>query len=535
MKGLKIYLLLLAAFAIISMSNLRVAAVNEVYPILLQPFDTVNDSFKITGIDSKPDATSDKIQAVGTLYDGVVGEYVIVSIEVRDRGQNYVVDLAWTMTPALTVDEEPSILAGESRYLIYYQDSSTKDVYLFDIGRGITNVNNIQATRFTLPAAYQSSFGIGYTSSYTGFVGIAANTFWFASYKSKTFDFKCQLKQYDAAAAIMSTCGSCSVTGTFNTNYFIVAGKFDDKLQLMKIQASNCNYNTDVTVDLPAPYVTADWYFQEAANTNDYYAAIARNSGSTTNVILYFIDASSWSDLRAKDVTLPNPIAYQKVQLDATSGTFYMNPMFLFITSANEVVVFEMQNLAGVHHFLKYDFPDPTNAVGLAYKGLCYTKEYEGGLIAGQITSFEDYTGATVTASASSGFFQGFEGVNSCTTYDGTWAATDETPTPYTALTGLTHSNKGAAEIIADTEVYTDTQITATVDFASASFANGVDYQEVLGACSTVLIVPPVVTDQYYVIMPSLTVDLDVSYGTFTYGPTSALAFGYTFPVTDYY
>ena len=47
------------------------------------------------------------------------------------------------MTPALTVDEEPSILAGESRYLIYYQDSSTKDVYLFDIGRGITNVNNI--------------------------------------------------------------------------------------------------------------------------------------------------------------------------------------------------------------------------------------------------------------------------------------------------------------------------------------------------------------------------------------------------------
>ena len=97
-----------------------------------------------------------------------------------------------------------------------------------------------------------------------------------------------------------------------------------------------------MTVDLPAPYVTADWYFQEAANMNDYYAAIARNSGSTTNVILYFIDASSWSDLRAKDVTLPNPIAYQKVQLDATSGTFYMNPMFLFITSANEVVVFEM-------------------------------------------------------------------------------------------------------------------------------------------------------------------------------------------------
>ena len=61
MKCLKSYLLLLAAFAIISMSNLRVAAVNEVYPILLQPFDTVNDSFKITGIDSKPDATSDKI------------------------------------------------------------------------------------------------------------------------------------------------------------------------------------------------------------------------------------------------------------------------------------------------------------------------------------------------------------------------------------------------------------------------------------------------------------------------------------------
>ena len=157
-------------------------------------------------------------------------------------------------------------------------------------------------------------------------------------------------------------------------------------------------------VDLPAPYVTADWYFQDADNRNDYYAAIARNSGSTTNVLLYYIDSAGWADLRAKDVTLPNPIIYQKVQLDNTSGTLYMNPMFMFITSANEVIVFEMQNLSGVHHFIKYDFPDPTNAVGLAYKGLCYAKKYEGGLIAGQITSYEDYAGVTVTASAASGF-----------------------------------------------------------------------------------------------------------------------------------
>ena len=61
MKGLQSYIYLIAVLAINSMSNLRVGAVNEVYPILLQPFDTVNDSFKITGIDSKPDATSDKI------------------------------------------------------------------------------------------------------------------------------------------------------------------------------------------------------------------------------------------------------------------------------------------------------------------------------------------------------------------------------------------------------------------------------------------------------------------------------------------
>ena len=63
-------------------------------------------------------------------------------------------------------------------------------------------------------------------------------------------------------------------------------------------------------VDLPAPYVTADWYFQDADNRNDYYAAIARNSGSTTNVLLYYIDSAGWADLRAKDVTLPNPIIY---------------------------------------------------------------------------------------------------------------------------------------------------------------------------------------------------------------------------------
>lgn len=61
-----------------------------------------------------------KIQAVGTLYDGTLNEYTIVSVAVNDRGLSYEVDLAWKMSPALTVDIEPRIVSRHSRYLIYY-------------------------------------------------------------------------------------------------------------------------------------------------------------------------------------------------------------------------------------------------------------------------------------------------------------------------------------------------------------------------------------------------------------------------------
>ena len=62
--------------------------------------------------------------------------------------------------------------------------------------------------------------------------------------------------------------------------------------------------------------MTEDWYFQESDNINDYYAAIARQTGSSTIAILYFIEKDntpSWLDLRAKEVILPNAITYAKV------------------------------------------------------------------------------------------------------------------------------------------------------------------------------------------------------------------------------
>ena len=73
-------------------------------------------------MDSKPDSSLDKIQAVGTLYDGIGAEYVLVSIAINNRGQGYDIDLAWTMSPSLTADLEPGIYSRHSRYLIYYQE-----------------------------------------------------------------------------------------------------------------------------------------------------------------------------------------------------------------------------------------------------------------------------------------------------------------------------------------------------------------------------------------------------------------------------
>ena len=45
-----------------------VTALDLVQPILLQPVDT-NDVIKLTGIDTEPDATFEKVHAVGTVYD----------------------------------------------------------------------------------------------------------------------------------------------------------------------------------------------------------------------------------------------------------------------------------------------------------------------------------------------------------------------------------------------------------------------------------------------------------------------------------
>ena len=83
----------------------------------------------------------------------------------------------------------------------------------------------------------------------------------------------------------------------------------------------------------------------------------------------------------------------------------------MFITSANEVVMFLMQDDGGTHHFITYTFPNPPNAIGLAYKDFAYIGEGLGGIIVGQVTSFEDLNSATVpdplTNTAPSGFIFG--------------------------------------------------------------------------------------------------------------------------------
>ena len=112
----------------------------------------------------------------------------------------------------------------------------------------------------------------------------------------------------------MTTCGSCSISGTFSS-YFVIAGKFDNKLQLMKLSANNCIHDEDVTVELPSPaYTTADWYFKDAYSEGTNYAAIARNDATPNTMILYYIDTNDYSgSLRAREVTFSSSVDYVKV------------------------------------------------------------------------------------------------------------------------------------------------------------------------------------------------------------------------------
>ena len=46
----------------------------------------------------------------------------------------------------------------------------------------------------------------------------------------------------------------------------------------------------------------------------------------------------------------------------------------MFLTSNNEIIMYQMKYEASVHHFITYDYPTPVNAVGLTYTDFCYAK-----------------------------------------------------------------------------------------------------------------------------------------------------------------
>lgn len=166
--------------------------------------------------------------ATGTYYDAGSAEYALMSVNINGYGTSYEVELAWTMTPALIIEVEPVVVVRNSRYLIWYQLASSKDIYLFETARDNTNLSLVNVSKFTLPVAYQSSYAVSYSLEYALFIGIATDTFWFASYKVRSDSFACQ-KEQTGSVSPMTTCGSCAVRGDQNSRA-IIAGAFDGKL-----------------------------------------------------------------------------------------------------------------------------------------------------------------------------------------------------------------------------------------------------------------------------------------------------------------
>ena len=82
---------------------------------------------------------------------------------------------------------------------------------------------------------------------------------------------------------------------------------------------------------------------------------------------------------------------------------------------------------------MTYDVPSPVNAVDHSYLGFTMDKVYEGFIIVGQVTSYEDVGGVSTAAAAKSGFVFGLDGLNSCVIFDSAWAVTEEAG--YTSLT----------------------------------------------------------------------------------------------------
>ena len=97
----------------------------------------------------------------------------------------------------------------------------------------------------------------------------------------------------------MTTCGSCGV-GRNHYDEFCIAGAYNLKLQIMVLKENDWSYRDDIQVSLPATYVNTDWYFATAqseknGNSNSYYSAIARKTGDTTKVILFYVQNNNGS------------------------------------------------------------------------------------------------------------------------------------------------------------------------------------------------------------------------------------------------
>ena len=60
-------------------------------------------------------------------------------------------------------------------------------------------------------------------------------------------------------------------------------------------------------------------------------------------------------------------------------------------------------------------------------------------------------------------------------------------------------------------------QMVDTTDYATTTFASGVEYTEVLGKCTEPEVTPPTIPDQHYVINEILSHTLEVAYSAFTW------------------
>lgn len=130
----------------------------------------------------------------------------------------------------------------------------------------------------------------------------------------------------------------------------------------------------------------------------------------------------------------------------------------------------------------------------MSFSEFAYSAEDQGGIIVGQLTSYADFNGVGITAAGPSGFFWGFESVNSCLYNHATWVPTEETPNPYGTIV-VTTTDLGDTTSNAS-ESHTEVVLAHSVDFSVATFALSVEYTATQAPCSDPIVIAPVVADQ---------------------------------------